>query len=290
MARWPIDVKRGSERLRVGSDRLRQRGDRLRERLEHLRLRRIRTFLSAADVITLGNGLAGFLAIATLTAETGVFDRGDFKTELLFATALIGIGLLCDALDGIVARKFGGSSLGGDLDTLNDAITFVLAPALVVVMTFGTPHPEIGNEPAALPAILAGALILIFGILRLARFNVNPLEAETTTFQGLPTPWGAIAVLLISNLVDLSDPMQVRGALAAIVILAFLMISNVAYPKSRGKAAYLSLAMVAAGALVIVTILFLPNLTYPVLRAAAVVVALSIAVSPLFLARRGRRQ
>ncbi len=251
---------------------------------------RIKSFLSPADVLTLTNALSGFLAIATLSVETGIFDRGDFQTELLFATALIGVGLLCDALDGIVARKFGSSALGGDLDTLADAVTFVVAPALVVVLTFGTTHAELANAPLALPAILAGALVLVFGILRLARFNVNPMEAETTTFQGLPTPWAAVAVLLIANLVDLRDPIQVRGALAVVTILAFLMISNVAYPKSRGKAAYLSMAMVAAGALVVLTILFLPNLTYPVLRAAAVVVALSIAVSPLFITRRPRRE
>ncbi|MFA5861798.1 MAG: CDP-alcohol phosphatidyltransferase family protein [Candidatus Thermoplasmatota archaeon] len=249
------------------------------------RLPRIRSVISPADVFTLTNGMMGFLAIATVT---GVIQPADVPRlgqlfpglatddRFLFASVLLVIGMIADALDGIVARKFGGSRLGGDLDTLSDTISFVVAPAFMVFAKYGA-------DQNAYPALIAAGLVLIMGMLRLARFNSNPTESSTVTFQGLPTPWCAVAIALL-----ILAGIPVTWALPIIVVLAFLMMSNVAYPKSRGKATILALVMAGVALVTVGVILFFPNNQPRVLRASFTLVMLAVALLPFFIARRGQ--
>src|SRR5205085_8315186 len=79
-------------------------------------------------VIILPNGftLASlFFGIFAIVAAS----RSEFDTAGLY----IVFGGLCDALDGRVARATGtGSRFGSELDSLVDAITFGLAPAMIM--------------------------------------------------------------------------------------------------------------------------------------------------------------
>lgn len=255
------------------------------------RLPRIASVISAADLFTLGNGIAGFLAIAVVTDTVRLYEKpffpgidgifpglapGGTDDRFLLATILITLGLVCDALDGIVARRFGGSRLGADLDTLSDTITFVVAPAFMVFAYYGVDRPY--------PALLAAGLVLVMGMLRLARFNANPAEGSTTTFQGLPTPWCAITIALLIN-ARIPD----RYALAIVVLLAFLMMSNVAYPKSRGRATALAVLMAGAALVTVAVILFFPENQPRVLRGSFALVMIAVGVLPLFLARRAAK-
>jgi CDP-diacylglycerol--serine O-phosphatidyltransferase len=253
-----------------------------------LRIARIRTFLGPADVLTLVNGLCGLLAIASFAAQAAVLGPGSPFASVpapYAAAALIGIGLAADAMDGTVARRFGGSRLGGDLDTLCDAITFVCAPSLMVLEVYGTPgYPAFVSSPLPSASAVAAALIFLFGILRLARFNSNPEESETKTFTGLPTPWMAIVVTL---LVLVKIPPV--WALPLCAILAFLMVSTLAYPKSRGDMVYLTVAILISGAAAVLIIVLLPKLRDTILQGGLVILALGIALWPFFYGRARRR-
>ena len=163
--------------------------------------------------------------------------------------------------------------MGGDLDTLSDTVTFVVTPAFMVFAKYG------GEKPYG--ALLASGLVLVMGMLRLARFNSNPVEGSTVTFQGLPTPWCAITIALL-----ILAGVPVAWALPLIVVLAFLMMSNVAYPKSRGKTTILALLMAAAALATVGAILFFPEDQPRVLRGSFTLVALAVAVLPFFYARR----
>lgn len=252
------------------------------------RIPRITGIISAADLFTLTNGLMGFLAIAVITGAANLYEPPFFpgldqvfpglqEDQFLLASILITIGLICDALDGIVARKFGGSRLGADLDTLSDTITFVVAPAFMVFSYYGT------TDDRVFPALLSAGLVLVMGMLRLARFNANPAEGSTKTFQGLPTPWAAITIAL---LVMAKIPYQF--ALPIVVVLAFLMMSNVAYPKSRGRATMLALLMALMALAMVGVILFFPDNQPRVLRGSFTFVLLMVALLPFFLARKGK--
>lgn len=268
--------------------RVRRIGHAVRGRLPPLP--RIRSVISAADLFTLTNGLAGFLAIAVLTRAVVLYEPPFFPglaivfpglapsedDRFLLAAILITLGGICDALDGIVARKFGGSRLGGDLDTLSDTITFVATPAFMVFTYYGEDH--------AFQALIAAGLLLVMGMLRLARFNANPLESQTTTFQGLPTPWSAVTIALL-----ILARIPWNFALPIVVVIAFLNMSNVAYPKSRGRTVILALLMAAAALTTVIVILFFPENQPRVLRGSFTFVILAVAILPL-LYSRGRRE
>ena len=123
--------------------------------------------LGVADLLTLGNGICGMLAIVTLTVNVpGLAWLEGLASDQVLAAILIALGAVFDGLDGIVASKLGGSALGADLDSLCDLITFVLAPAVLTLLTFSSIHP--------VSSIVVSVTILVFGLVRLARFNSSP--------------------------------------------------------------------------------------------------------------------
>ena len=83
--------------------------------------------LSLADAFTVANAAAGTLALFVCLQH---LDGGWVPIEAAFA--LLPLALVCDVLDGRVARwRGGGSVLGGDLDSLADVISFGVAPAVL---------------------------------------------------------------------------------------------------------------------------------------------------------------
>src|SRR5581483_7627158 len=98
-----------------------------------------------------------------------------------------------DLIDGRLARALGSSSyFGMELDSLCDAISFCLAPSVLLYSWF--PGPVVGWGTLSL------VLYLCLGLSRLARFNLTA-EKQQAAFIGLPTP---IAAFFVSTLI-LSD-------------------------------------------------------------------------------------
>lgn len=213
-------------------------------------------------LLTLGNGVCGFAAIALASKVTG--HEPDTLTDYHFAAAgwLILFAMLFDMLDGYVARlSRTASAFGGELDSLCDAISFGVAPAFLL-LKLGP-----GWERVFLHQIVAGiaALYLACTVLRLARFNVSntPDPSGHKRFRGLPSPGaaGCIAALAIlrgefaTNLARILGaefpssvaPEDLERARTLIVqaievaapvgalLVALLMVSNVPYPHLTGK-------------------------------------------------------
>lgn len=237
--------------------------------------------LGVADFLTLGNGVMGMLAIVTLTVDVPslAWLEGHASDQVL-AAILIGIGAVLDGLDGVVAAKLGGSELGADLDSLSDLITFVLAPAIMVLVTFSAIHP--------LTSILVALAVLLFGMVRLARFNASP-EHEAREFTGLPSPVAAAgAVLLTVTWTRLQFPAGL--ALAIIALFAFAMISTVPYPKARRRARSLVGGLLVFGVGVIAALVLFPDQPEPALVIALVVTLIIIAFGPITWVRLRRRR
>ncbi|MDB4908381.1 MAG: pssA [Gemmatimonadetes bacterium] len=161
-------------------------------------------------------------------------SRGQYATAALFTV----LGGVADALDGRIARATGtGSRFGEELDSLVDAISFGLAPALL--MYFAVLSHD-GWE---------WLFVFIFtscAVVRLARFNVEQAGSKKTHFHGLPSPaagmtlatyyWFAQtplynqAIIFFTDSKTLSDlPWHVMLKWL-MVILAYLMVSDVPYP------------------------------------------------------------
>ncbi len=226
------------------------------------------------NLITLCNAACGFTAMVKVSAAC--FQAGgDAAVPIDWATPawFIFLGMVFDAFDGKVARMVNvASDFGGQLDSLCDAVSFGVAPAIIVALMNATFFHTEGWGKLAWVFSLMFALCVI---LRLARFNVEnePDEGSHETFKGLPSPAGAgclmSVVLLQSFLLD-PDKSQVlreliggapvdtfaHGLTRALPVLAVLtgvlMVSNLHYShvvtryfKGRKPISYLALFMFA---------------------------------------------
>ncbi|MDE6771652.1 MAG: CDP-diacylglycerol--serine O-phosphatidyltransferase [Muribaculaceae bacterium] len=133
------------------------------------------------NTITCLNLLAGCMAIVAASMATDtLWGLPAYQWAFIF----IGIGAAADFLDGFAARSLHAySSLGKELDSLCDLVTFGVAPAMIVLHLF----LGLGAQPWVAWTAL---LIPVAGALRLARFNIDTRQA--TTFIGLPIPANAI--------------------------------------------------------------------------------------------------
>ena len=144
-----------------------------------------------ADALTIGNAACGTIAIFLCLD----YMASGSPRFLWTAFLLLPLALVCDVLDGYVARlnRRRQSALGADLDSLADVISFGVAPA-VLGFTLGLRG---GWDMVIL------TYFVICGVSRLARFNVTASAlADTETgkvkyFEGTPIPTSIVIVLLL---------------------------------------------------------------------------------------------
>ncbi len=138
------------------------------------------------------------------------------------AAALICFAVFFDVMDGRVARGLGGGShFGEELDSLADAISFGVAPALLVYSAFIGPTGGIWGP-------LSASFFALCGVLRLARFNVTHVPAGP--FQGLPIPAGG---LTLASMVIADAPVTPLAAICALCFTGALMVSSVPYCNAK---------------------------------------------------------
>ena len=168
---------------------------------------------------TIANLFFGFFAI--IAASRGEFNQAGWYVV---------IGGIFDAFDGRVARATRtGSRFGEELDSLVDAISFGLAPSLIVYFAV------LGREGWDW---IWAFLFTACAVIRLARFNVEQAGTAKTHFHGLPSPAAGITLATYywfsqtpwyteTAIADLRWDVMMRFVMA---LLAFLMISDVPYP------------------------------------------------------------
>ncbi|MBX3473416.1 MAG: phosphatidylcholine/phosphatidylserine synthase [Planctomycetes bacterium] len=149
------------------------------------------------SMLTLGNALCGVAAMIELMAAYAAVLQGDSRqvySRLGIAALLIGGGMLCDALDGKVARMTATTGrFGAELDSLCDAVTFGVTPALMIRVAGEFLFAQYDYDSRILWAI--SGLYVCCALLRLARFNVETAEVDDhTTFKGLPSPAAAASI------------------------------------------------------------------------------------------------
>lgn len=168
-------------------------------------------------LLTVGNMYLGLLSIIYSIG-------GDFR----LAAAMILLALLFDGADGHIARMTRSSSnFGKELDSLADVVTFGVSPAILVYRSILYDFEHVG---AFLVTVYA-----ITGALRLARYNVQTGPA-VKSFTGLPIPGAgcAIASIVLMKLKyvhPLVENYLPPVMAVCIIILAFLMVSTITYPK-----------------------------------------------------------
>lgn len=153
-------------------------------------------------------------ALACIYALRGNEDFGGIMGYQI-SFIMIAAAAVFDFCDGLVARLLHAvSAIGKELDSLCDAVSFGLAPALLVYDFMSTTHPDGWLQYVAL-------LIAVCGVLRLARFNVD--TTQTTSFLGMPIPANAIFWIGFCNLLYAHPELYATatdGYMLAVLIVA----------------------------------------------------------------------
>lgn len=180
-----------------------------------------RTAIILPNGFTMANLFFGVYAIVAAS-------RGDFSHAGLYVV----LGGVCDVLDGRVARATNtGSRFGAELDSLVDAISFGLAPSMI--MYFAVLNEEGWDW-------IFCFLFTMCAVIRLARFNVEQAGRAKAHFHGLPSPaagmtlatyWWFSQTPLYDRLLGSGLDLPWHQLLRFLMLgLSFLMISNVRYP------------------------------------------------------------
>lgn len=131
-------------------------------------------------------------ALALCFGLTGI--RFAISEDWQLAVTMIMIAGVLDGLDGRIARMVRGESrFGAELDSLSDAISFGVSPALIVYLWSLNVLPRIGW--------ICALVFAVFCALRLARFNaaIDVIEQPHKSagfLTGIPAPAGAGLAML----------------------------------------------------------------------------------------------
>lgn len=173
-----------------------------------------------------------------------------------FAAWMILLSLIFDGLDGRVARLTNTCSrFGVEFDSLADIIAFGAAPAMLIYLYAGHEYGRFG--------VLVSALFVIFGAIRLARFNVMTAQSEPSVFIGVPIPTAATFAAVLVLLFTKYGGHATYGwiILVAALVTALLMVSNIRYPSFKKIDMHaMHVKRVLVGLLVMASLIFL----YPI--------------------------
>lgn len=173
------------------------------------------------NIFTVLNMFLGFSAIILIISGDPIR-----AVWFVFAAAML------DAFDGKLARMLGiESTFGAEFDSFADTISFCVTSSLLIYTTWVNGlHPLI--------AVILSFVPILFGTIRLAKFNLISDDNPKPYFTGLTTPLYALILFGFILFTDqkfgtTGDP---RIALAIVITLGFAMISPIKF----GKIPYLS--------------------------------------------------
>lgn len=136
------------------------------------------------------------------------------------------LSLLADGCDGRVARALGVSGpMGRELDSLADVVGFGVVPAYMLYSYQLTQIGWLGYVPLLVFSVL--------GAFRLARFNIMADDVHGY-FLGLPIPAaGCMASTYVLSGIRLPEWLL----LILMIVVGYLMVSQVHHPDFKGKGA-----------------------------------------------------
>jgi len=168
--------------------------------------------LGLADAVTVGNAMLGFLAAFVATRDAALAAR------------IVLLAAVMDGLDGVIARKRGGTRAGPYLDSLADVASFGVAPALLVASRAADAWTWAADPVAYGLALAVPAVYVAMAVTRLGLYTAYDSDAAET--KGVPSTLSA-TILSAGVLAGFVGPV-VLVALAG--LLAALMVTQVTYP------------------------------------------------------------
>jgi CDP-diacylglycerol--serine O-phosphatidyltransferase len=159
-------------------------------------------------------------------AVYGLITKIDFIVPICILVSIV-----CDFFDGFVARKMNiQSSIGKELDSLADVISFGLVPCFMLLRMFN-PTMEFRTSLIGLLLFILPFTIAVYSAFRLAKFNLETRDSEY--FYGLNTPSNTLMILGVYlswlsndfNLIDFLDQNWIL-LMVTVITINYLLISN----------------------------------------------------------------
>lgn len=179
-----------------------------------------------------------FTALSLLLGVASIVTTqlGDLE---LAAWLIVWCGLL-DVMDGVSARLLKATSnFGAEFDSMADLVAFGVAPAVLMLnagLQLGGVEYDSGQFWVLMVAV---AVFVLAGAMRLARFNLVSDQPSTGWFTGIPitAAGGAIVsstVLVLIRYPDITASLPLRLYMPVLMfVLALLMISRLRFPKAK---------------------------------------------------------
>ncbi len=172
------------------------------------------------NILTLGNLLAGCLGLYFV-----------MQSKLEYAAYMIFISLVCDFLDGFLARLLHAySDIGKELDSLADVVSFGILPSFILLNLV---EQSCGNQcTIGLFGFYKPFLVFSLALMsayRLAKFNVD--TRQTDQFIGVPTPANGLLVASLPLIIHFQPEytnyiLNFKGILIYSVIMSYLLVSE----------------------------------------------------------------
>lgn len=172
------------------------------------------------NMLTLANLLAGCLGILFV-----------MQGKPLWASYCIGISLVCDFLDGFLARLLHAySEIGKQLDSLADMVSFGVLPSFILLELVEKSCDSFcyyGIGGFYKPYMVF--LMALASAYRLAKFNID--TRQTDQFIGVPTPANGLLVASIPVIIHFQPAfapyiLHFNGLLIYAVLISYLMVSE----------------------------------------------------------------
>lgn len=171
--------------------------------------------ITIPNLLTLSNLVCGILSIyCTLV-------WGNLHLAFWFVVA----AACFDFFDGFAARLLGQySSLGVQLDSLSDVVSFGVAPSAAMICMWKLNAVHLLALPDHLWVLLLA--VAAFSALRLAKFNID--DSQHTEFEGLATPADALFIMALGYVVQSGEWVISREVLLVLaVVMSYLLVSRI---------------------------------------------------------------
>ncbi|MDB5658381.1 MAG: CDP-diacylglycerol--serine O-phosphatidyltransferase [Cypionkella sp.] len=179
--------------------------------------------------------IPNFMTVAALCAGLTAV-RFAIEGQFGLAVALILAAAVMDGLDGRLARFLKSESdMGAELDSLCDLVNFGVAPALITYLW--------ALQGMRAEGWIACLIYAVACLLRLARFNIGSRlpDNDSNSFQGVPSPAGALLVMLPMFLAfALDDGVPHANGLVALwmALVGWLMVGRFRTPSFKRATIY----------------------------------------------------
>jgi CDP-diacylglycerol--serine O-phosphatidyltransferase len=153
--------------------------------------------------------------------------------KVVLGSAFIGLAAVVDLLDGFVARAFKATSaLGKQLDSLADAVSFCVAPSMIIYQFLKLSYAQQGNGfDVSFIWLVPAFIIAAAGVYRLGKFNID--NAQVYSFKGIPTPAAGLLVASFPLIYWFTDQIWIINLFlnkwfwyGFILLMSYLMVSS----------------------------------------------------------------